>query len=378
MDFQLTPDQEMIKEVAQEFAQREILPIASEIDETGEFPMENFKRMAEYGLTALGFPEEYGGTGENKLDEVIAVEELAKVDMTHSAMLSIHSLSPWLINRLGTEEQKKKYLPRLVEGGDIAAFALTEPDAGSDAAAVKTVAVEDGDDYIINGTKCFITGGGVASVYVVIASTDRTLGTRGLTAFILEGNAPGFTIGKIEDKMGIRGSQTAELIFQDVRVSKENILGEVGQGFKAAMSGLDSARIGAAAQALGLAQGAYDQAVKYSKERVQFGKPIAALQGIQWYLAEMKTKIESARWLVYQAAEKENRKEKVTLEAAMAKLHASQVAREVSNTALQIHGGYGYMKEYPLERMYRDAKISEIYEGTSEIMKVVIASQVLR
>lgn len=378
MDFQLTPDQEMIKEVAQEFAQREILPIASEIDETGEFPMENFKRMAEYGLTALGFPEEYGGTGENKLDEVIAVEELAKVDMTHSAMLSIHSLSPWLINRLGTEEQKKKYLPRLVEGGDIAAFALTEPDAGSDAAAVKTVAVEDGDDYIINGTKCFITGGGVASVYVVIASTDRTLGTRGLTAFILEANAPGFTIGKIEDKMGIRGSQTAELIFQDVRVSKENILGEVGQGFKAAMSGLDSARIGAAAQALGLAQGAYDQAVKYSKERVQFGKPIAALQGIQWYLAEMKTKIESARWLVYQAAEKENRKEKVTLEAAMAKLHASQVAREVSNTALQIHGGYGYMKEYPLERMYRDAKISEIYEGTSEIMKVVIASQVLR
>lgn len=378
MDFKLSPEQEMIREVSARFAKEVCKPEAEEIDQSGEFPIKTFQMMAECGLTGLGFPKKWGGVGQNKLDEIIAVEEMAKVSMTHAAILSIHAVSPWLINRFGTPEQKEKYLPRLITGGELAAFALTEPNAGSDAANVQTVANEDGDDYLLNGTKCFITGGGIANVYVIFASTDRTKGTKGLTAFIVEKGTKGFTFGKIENKMGIRASQTAELILQDVRIPKTNILGKIGRGFISAMVGLDSARIGTAAQALGLAEGAYDLALKYVNERVQFGKPISKLQGIQWYLVDMKTKIESARWLVYNAAELENRGESFSLEAAMSKLYASKIAREVSNLALQIHGGYGYMKDYPLERMYRDAKITEIYEGTSEIMKVVMASNILR
>lgn len=378
MDFRFTPEQQMIKTVVSQFASEVCGPRAEEIDKTGEFPMDSFKAMAECGITGLGFPAEYGGSGEDKLAEVIAVEEIAKVCATQAAMLSIHGVTPWLINRFGNKDQKAAYLPRLLAGGELGAFALTEPGAGSDASRVQTTAVADGDDYILNGTKCFITGGGIASIYTIIAQTDPAKGLKGLTAFIVEGDTPGFEIGKIEDKMGIKGSQTAELIFTDVRVPKANILGKMGKGFKYAMMVLDSARIGTAAQGLGIAQGALELSIQYAKERVQFGKPIANLQGIQWYLAEMKTKLESARWMTYRAAELENRGESFTTEAAMAKLHASEVAREVTNLALQIHGGYGYMKDYPLERMYRDAKITEIYEGTSEIMKVVIASNILK
>ncbi|MDD4690963.1 MAG: acryloyl-CoA reductase [Eubacterium aggregans] len=378
MDFRFTPEQQMIKTVVSQFASEVCEPRAEEIDKTGEFPMDSFKAMAECGITGLGFPAEYGGSGEDKLAEVIAVEEIAKVCATQAAMLSIHGVTPWLINRFGNKDQKAAYLPRLLAGGELGAFALTEPGAGSDASRVQTTAVADGDDYILNGTKCFITGGGIASIYTIIAQTDPAKGLKGLTAFIVEGDTPGFEIGKIEDKMGIKGSQTAELIFTDVRVPKANILGKMGKGFKYAMMVLDSARIGTAAQGLGIAQGALELSIQYAKERVQFGKPIANLQGIQWYLAEMKTKLESARWMTYRAADLENRGESFTTEAAMAKLHASEVAREVTNLALQIHGGYGYMKDYPLERMYRDAKITEIYEGTSEIMKVVIASNILK
>ncbi|MEG2650255.1 MAG: acryloyl-CoA reductase [Eubacterium sp.] len=373
MDFRFTPEQQMIKTVVSQFASEVCEPRAEEIDKTGEFPMDSFKAMAECGITGLGFPAEYGGSGEDKLAEVIAVEEIAQ-----AAMLSIHGVTPWLINRFGNKDQKAAYLPRLLAGGELGAFALTEPGAGSDASRVQTTAVAEGDDYILNGTKCFITGGGIASIYTIIAQTDPAKGLKGLTAFIVEGDTPGFEIGKIEDKMGIKGSQTAELIFTDVRVPKTNVLGKIGKGFKYAMMVLDSARIGTAAQGLGIAQGALDLSIQYAKERVQFGKPIANLQGIQWYLAEMKTKLESARWMTYRAADLENRGESFTTEAAMAKLHASEVAREVTNLALQIHGGYGYMKDYPLERMYRDAKITEIYEGTSEIMKVVIASNILK
>ncbi|MEG0792496.1 MAG: acryloyl-CoA reductase [Lachnospiraceae bacterium] len=378
MDFLFTPEQKMIQTVVKQFANEVCKPRAEEIDKTGEFPMDSFKEMAKCGLTGLGYPKEYGGAGEDKLAEVIAVEEIAKVCATQAAMLSIHGVTPWLITKFGNEEQKQIYLPRLLNGGVLAAFALTEPNAGSDASRVQTVAVEDGEDYILNGTKCFITGGGVAGIYTIIAQTDKAKGIKGLTAFIVESDTKGFSTGKIEEKMGIKGSQTAELIFEDVRVPKKNILGQVGKGFKYAMMCLDSARIGTGAQGLGIAEGALELALQYAKERVQFGKPISQLQGIQWYLAEMKVKVESARWMVYQAASLEDRGVKFTEEAALAKLYASQTAREVTNLALQIHGGYGYMKDYPLERMYRDAKITEIYEGTSEIMKVVIASNMLK
>lgn len=378
MDFNLTPEQEMIRDVCARFAKEVSEPRAETLDAEAAMPLDVFQKMAECGITGLSFPKQYGGAGEDKLSEVLAVEEIAKVCATQAAMLSIHGLTPWLIVKFGTQEQKDKYLPALITGGKLGAFALTEPNAGSDAASVQTMAVEDGDDYIINGTKCFITGGGAAYLYTVIAQTDRSLGTRGLTAFLIEADTPGFSIGKVEDKMGIRGSQTAELIFEDVRIPKTQMLGQIGKGFKYSMMVLDSARTGAAAQALGIAEGAYELAVDYAKSRVQFGRPISKLQGIQWYLANMKTKIESARWMVYNAADRETRGESFTLEAAMAKLHASEVAREVTNLALQIHGGYGYMNDYPLARMYRDAKITEIYEGTSEIMKVVIAMNILK
>ena len=378
MNFSFTPEQEMIRNVVKQFAKEVCEPKAAEIDKTHVFPTETFAEMTKCGITGLGFPVEYGGAGDDKLAEVIAVEEIAKVCATQAAMLSIHGVTPWLINKFGSKEQKAKYLPELLQGGVLGAFALTEPNAGSDASKVQTVAVKDGEDYIINGTKCFITGGGIAGIYTIVAQTDKSKGLKGLTAFIVEANTPGFKIGKIEDKMGIRGSQTAELIFEDMRVPEANILGKIGSGFKYSMMVLDSARIGTAAQGLGIAQGALDHALAYANERVQFGKPISNLQGIQWYLAEMKTKVESARWMVYNAAFLENAGKPFTTEAAMAKLHASQVAREVTNLALQIHGGYGYMTDYPLERMYRDAKITEIYEGTSEIMKVVISSNIIK
>jgi alkylation response protein AidB-like acyl-CoA dehydrogenase len=336
--------------------------------------------MAAIGLTGIGVPKEYGGVGGGCAEKVIAVSEFAKKCMSSAATLSIHLICPHAILKYGTEEQKQKYLPRLTKGGELGAFALTEPNAGSDAAGVKTVAVYDEatNEYVLNGTKCFITGGARAGVLVIFASTDPSKGTRGITAFIVEKGTPGFSSGKIENKMGIAGSETAELIFEDCRVPAANVLGKVNQGFKIAMQALDGARIGVGAQAIGVAEGAIDLAVKYANERVQFGKPIAALQGIQWYIAEMATKTAAARALVERAAWLQDAGQPYTLASAMCKLNASENARFVTNLALQIHGGYGFMKDYPLERMYRDAKITEIYEGTSEIHKVVIAREVMK
>jgi len=379
MDIFFTKEQEMFKKLAKQFAEAELEPMAAEIDETRTFPMDNFKKMASLGFTGIGVPKEYGGVGGGSLEEVIAVEEFAKKCMTSAATLSIHLITPHILTALGTEAQKEKYLPRLTKGGEVAAFALTEPGAGSDAAGVKTIAVYDAeaDEYILNGTKCFITGGSQASVLIVFAMTDPKKGTRGISAFIVERGYPGFSVGKIENKMGLRGSETAELIFEDCRVPVENVVGKLGQGFKIAMQALDGARIGTGAQALGIAEGAIDLSVKYMHERVQFGKPIAALQGLQWYIADMATKTEAAKWLVYRAACLHDAGEPFSMEAAMCKMNAAENARFVTNLALQIHGGYGYMHDYPLERMYRDAKITEIYEGTNEVHKVVISRAVL-
>ena len=379
MDFQLTKAQEILKKVAKEFTEKEVGPLAAEIDKTGIYPKETFEKMVKIGFTGIGTPIEYGGSGGNDTDKVIVVNEIAKKCAATAAILSIHTIFAQGILKFGNEEQKKKYLPMMADGGHLGAFALTEPNAGTDAGSAKTTAIldEETGEYIINGTKCFISGGGQASAVIVFALTEPAKGLKGMSAIIVEKGTSGFSIGKIEEKMGIHGSETAELIFDNCRVPKENLLGKLGKGFNIAMACLDGARIGVAAQALGIAEGALEESIKYAKERVQFGKPIAELQGIQWYLAEMATKIEAARWLIYYAADLKNKGKKFTKEAAMAKFNASTVAREVTNTALQIHGGYGYMKDYPLERMYRDAKITEIYEGTSEVHKVVISRAIL-
>ena len=378
MNFDFSEAQKMIRQTAQEFTERYVAPLAAELDLTGEFPRETFSRMASHGFTGIGIPEEYGGSGGSDIEKVIVVSELAKKCGATAATLSIHMIFPAVILKFGTEEQKKKYLPAMTDGGKISDFALTEPNAGSDAAAVKTTALKDGDYYILNGTKCFITGGGQADHLVVFALTDPSKGLKGLSALIVDKGMPGFSIGKIEDKMGIRASETVELIFDNCRVPAENLVGKEGAGFKIAMTALDGARIGVAAQALGIAEGALEETVKYMKERVQFGKPLTALQGLNWYVAEMATKIECARWMTYRAATMKIKGEPYTKEAAMAKYNASETALFVTNLALQIHGGYGYMKDYPLERMMRDAKITQIYEGTSEIHKVVIAREVLK
>ena len=378
MNFDFSEAQKMIRQTAQEFTERYVAPLAAELDLTGEFPRETFSRMASHGFTGIGIPEEYGGSGGSDIEKVIVVSELAKKCGATAATLSIHMIFPAVILKFGTEEQKKKYLPAMADGGKISAFALTEPNAGSDAAAVKTTAVKDGDHYVLNGTKCFITGGGQADHIVVFALTDPAKGLKGLSALVVDKGMPGFSIGKIEDKMGIRASETVELIFDNCRVPAENLVGKEGAGFKIAMTALDGARIGVAAQALGIAEGALEETVKYMKERVQFGKPLTALQGLNWYVAEMATKIECARWMTYRAATLKIKGEPYTKEAAMAKYNASETALFVTNLALQIHGGYGYMKDYPLERMMRDAKITQIYEGTSEIHKVVIAREVLK
>ncbi len=379
MDFSLTREQEMLKKLAQQFAETELEPVAADVDAEHVFPAENFKKMAAVGFTGIGVPKEYGGSDGGGLEKVIAVSEFAKKCMSSAAILSIHLIAPQAIYKYGNEEQKRKYLPKLTKGGCLGAFALTEPNAGSDAGSAKTTAILDPatNEYVLNGTKCFISGGSRAEVLIIFALTDPKKGLKGMSAIIVEKGTPGFSIGKIESKMGIAGSETAELIFEDCRVPAENLLGKEGQGFKIAMQALDGARIGAASQAIGIAEGAIDLSVKYVNERVQFGKPIAVLQGIQWYLADMATKTEAARKLVEYAAYLEDSGKPFTKEAAMCKLNAAENARFVTNLALQIHGGYGYMKDYPLERMYRDAKITEIYEGTSEIHKVVIARAVL-
>lgn len=369
--------EEKIREVAREFSEKEIAPLAEELDKEARYPEESFQKMVKLGFTGIGVPEEYGGSGGNEIVKCIVVEEIAKKCASTAGILSIHGIFGQAILRFGTEEQKQQYLPEVTSGGKHGAFALTEPNAGSDAGAVKTHAFKNGDNYIINGTKCFITGGANADYVLVFALTDPSKGLKGMSAIIVPKNTPGFKIGKTEDKMGIRASETSELIFDNCKVPTTNLVGKEGQGFKIAMIMLDGARIGVAAQALGIAKGAIDESVKYMHERVQFGKPISALQGLQWYIADMATKTEASKWLIYRAASLKDEGQPYSTEAAMAKLNASENARIVTNLALQIHGGYGYMKDYPLERMCRDAKITEIYEGTSEIHKVVIARAVI-
>ena len=379
MNFTLTKEQELVRQMVRDFAVNEVKPIAAEIDVTERFPMENVKKMGELGMMGIPFPTEFGGAGGDVLSYILAVEELSKVCATTGVILSAHtSLCASLINENGTPEQKEKYLRDLCTGNKIGAFGLTEPGAGTDAAGQQTTAVLDGDNYILNGSKIFITNGGVADTFIVFAMTDKSKGTKGISAFIVEKGFQGFSIGKKEDKLGIRASSTTELIFENCVVPKENLIGREGKGFGIAMKTLDGGRIGIAAQALGIAEGALDEAIKYMKERKQFGRPIAAFQGLQWMVAEMSTKIEAARFLVYKAAWLKENKQPYSIDAARAKLYAAEVAMDVTTKAVQLFGGYGYTKEYPVERMMRDAKITEIYEGTSEVQKMVISGSLLK
>ena len=379
MNFTLTKEQELVRQMVRDFAVNEVKPIAAEIDVTERFPMENVKKMGELGMMGIPFPTEFGGAGGDVLSYILAVEELSKVCATTGVILSAHtSLCASLINENGTPEQKEKYLRDLCTGNKIGAFGLTEPGAGTDAAGQQTTAVLDGDNYILNGSKIFITNGGVADTFIVFAMTDKSKGTKGISAFIVEKGFQGFSIGKKEDKLGIRASSTTELIFENCIVPKENLIGKEGKGFGIAMKTLDGGRIGIAAQALGIAEGALEEAIKYMKERKQFGRPIAAFQGLQWMVAEMSTKIEAARFLVYKAAWLKENKQPYSIDAARAKLYAAEVAMDVTTKAVQLFGGYGYTKEYPVERMMRDAKITEIYEGTSEVQKMVISGSLLK
>lgn len=379
MIFDLSEDHLMMRKMVRDFAEKECGPGAEERDEKEEFPRQIWNKLAELGLAGITFPEEYGGVGADYLSYAIAVEELSRVDASVGVTVSAHSsLCANPIYKFGTVAQKQKYLTPLATGEKIGAFGLTEPMAGSDASGTRTTAVREGDDYIINGSKVFITNGYEADTYVITAQMDKNKGNRGIVAVILEKGMPGFTFGKKEKKMGIRASATYELVFDNVRVPVENRLGEEGQGFKVAMVTLDYGRIGIAAQALGIAQGAYEQALNYAKERSQFGKTLSEFQINQFKLADMATQIEAARLLVYQAAYLASANKSVSKASAMAKLHASETAMWVTTQAVQMHGGYGYTREYPVERMMRDAKITEIYEGTSEIQRIVISSHVLK
>lgn len=379
MDFQLTEEQELIIKMAQEFAQTEVAPKAAEVDKNHRFPEETVARMGELGLMGIPISEEYGGSGSDYLTYVMVVEELARACATTGVILSVHmSVCTYPIYQLGTDDQKEKYVTPLAAGEKLGAFALTEPGAGSDAAAQLTTAVLDGDRYVLNGTKCFITNGAYADVFIVSAMTDKSKGTKGISAFIVEKDFPGFSVGQIEDKMGIKGSSTTEIILKDCIVPAENMLGKEGDGFKVAMTALDGGRISIGAQAVGIAQASLDASIAYAKERKQFGKPIAAFQAIQFMIAEMATKIEAARGLVHRAAWLKDNHLPVTQTSAMAKYYAAETASWCTNRAVQIHGGAGYTTAYPVERFMRDAKITEIYEGTTEIQKVVIAGSLLR
>ena len=379
MDFMLTEQQQMRKKLFAEFAEKEVKPLAAEVDEDERFLRENVEKMKACKMMGIPFSREYGGAGADYLSYILAVEELSKKCGTTGVVLSAHtSLGTWPIEHFGTEEQKNKYLPDLCTGKKLAAFGLTEPNAGTDAAGQQTTAVKDGDDYILNGTKIFITNAGEADVYVIFAMTDKTKGTHGISAFIVEKGMPGFTVGQHEKKLGIRGSATSELIFNNVRLSKDHLLGQEGKGFKIAMMTLDGGRIGIAAQALGIAQGAIDETVPYVKARKQFGRSIAKFQNTQFQLADMQVKTDAARWLVYDAAMKKEKGLPYSVEAAKAKLFAAEVAMEVTTKAIQLMGGYGYTRDYPVERMFRDAKITEIYEGTSEVQRMVISGAMLK
>ena len=379
MDFSLSKTEILFRQMIREFAEKEVKPLAAEIDEEERFPLETVEKMARLGIMGIPFPAEYGGAGGNNILYTMAVEELSRVCATTGVIVSAHtSLCAAPIYEFGTEEQRKKYLPKLCSGEWIGAFGLTEPNAGTDASAQQTMAVLEGDHYVLNGTKIFITNAAYANVYIVMAMTDKSLGTKGISAFIVERDFPGFSIGNKEKKMGIRGSATCELIFENCIVPKENLLGKPGGGFGIAMKTLDGGRIGIASQALGIAQGAMDETVKYVKERKQFGKSIGKFQNTQFQLADLETKIQAARLLVRMAAYKKDQKQSYSVDAAQAKLFAAETAMEMTTKAVQFHGGYGYTREYPVERMMRDAKITEIYEGTSEVQRMVIAGALLK
>lgn len=379
MDFSISDEYRMLQKMYREFTENEVEPIAAEVDEEERFPVETVEKLAKYGMLGIPFPKEYGGSGGDNLAYTMAVEELSKACATTGVIVSAHtSLGAWPIYQFGTEEQKQKYLRPLVEGKLLGAFGLTEPNAGTDASAQQTTARLEGDYYILNGSKIFITNSGYADIYIIMAMTDKSLGTRGISAFIVEKDYEGFNVGKKESKMGIKGSATCELIFRDCKVPKQNMLGRLNRGFGIAMKTLDGGRIGIAAQALGIAQGALNETIKYVKERKQFKRAISKFQNTQFTLADLQTKVDAARLLVYRAARAKDNNEPYSSHAAMAKLFAAETAMEVTTKAVQLHGGYGYTREYPVERMMRDAKITEIYEGTSEVQKMVIAGNLLR
>ncbi|MBR0077493.1 MAG: acyl-CoA dehydrogenase [Bacteroidales bacterium] len=376
MDFSLSKKEQLFLQMIREFAVNEVKPLAAEVDEQEKFPIETVKKLGKLGVMGIPIPVQYGGQGGTNQMYSMAVEELSRVCATTGVIVSAHtSLCMAPIFEHGTEEQKMKYLPKLASGEWIGAFGLTEPNAGTDAAMQQTTAVDAGDKWIINGSKIFITNASEASVFIVMAMTDKSKGTKGISAFIVEKGFKGFSIGKKEMKMGIRGSATCELIFENCEVPKENLLGELGKGFKIAMMTLDGGRIGIASQALGIAQGAMDETVKYTKERKQFGKAIAKFQNTQFQMADLETKVQAARLLVRSASYKKDMHIPYSADAAMAKLFAAETAMEVTTKAVQFHGGYGYTREYPVERMMRDAKITEIYEGTSEVQRMVIAAK---
>ena len=377
MDFKLSKEHELLRKMYREFARNEVKPLAAELDEEERFPKETIPKLAKLGMLGIPFPQKYGGAGGDNLAYAICVEEIAKTCGTTSVIICAHtSLCSYPIYAYGTEEQKMKYLPDLLSGRKLGAFGLTEPGAGTDASGQQTTAVLEGDHYVLNGVKCFITNATEAETFVVFAMTDKSKGNHGISAFIVEKDFPGFSIGKHEKKMGIRGSATSDLIFEDCIVPKENLLGQEGKGFKIAMGTLDGGRVGVAAQALGIGEGAIDEAIAYTKERVQFGKRISQFQNTQFQLADMKARADAAQLLVYRAAcAKDNGDPNCGFYSSMAKLFAAEMASDVTRRAVQLFGGYGYTREYPVERMMRDAKITEIYEGTSEVQRMVISGR---
>ena len=379
MDFELTDEQQLIREAVREFAESEVAPIAAEVDRDHRFPSELVPRMAELNIMGMPYPEKFGGAGADNVSYMIAAEELARACATTSVILLAHaSLATYPVYKFGTDAQHERYLHDMASGRRLGAFALTEPGAGTDAGAGTTTATLKGDEYVLNGSKIFITNAPFAEIYIVFAKTDPAQGTRGMSAFIVEKDTPGFSVGEAEHKLGIRGSSTPPLYFADCHIPRDALLGGEGDGFKIAMQTLDGGRIGIAAQAVGIAQAALDAATAYAKERVQFGKPIGALQAIQWMIADMATQLDAARLLTYRAAWCEDQGRPYGTEGAMAKLFASEIATRVCDRAIQIHGGYGYTESYPVERNYRDAKITELYEGTSEVQRMVIARSYLR
>ncbi|MDQ2805894.1 MAG: acyl-CoA dehydrogenase [Chloroflexota bacterium] len=379
MEFQLTEEQRLIQQTAREFADEYLKPRAAHHDQSAEFTADQVQRLGELGFLGMQTPEEFGGSGLDTISYVLAMEEVSRGCAATSVTMTVqNSLVCWPLARFGTPEQQRAYLPRLASGEALGCYGLTEPVAGSDPASMGTQAVEDGDSYILNGSKIFISNGGVADIAIVWAQTHRELKHKGVTAFILEKGMPGFAVGAEEHKMGIRGSNTVELYFKGCRVPRANVLGGVGEGFKIAMMTLDGGRIGIAAQAVGIAQAAMDEAVKYAQQRKAFGRPIGELEGIQFKIADMAMEIQASRLLTYMAAAAKDSGARFSQQAAMAKLHASETAVRVSHMAVQVHGGYGYLRDFPVERLYRDARITEIYEGTSEIQRLVIAGQVLK